>query len=294
MVDAIAQQEHTHHLYAESFQVSKDKDFLLISGPSKEELKLFAEIGLNGPDHFDLQWDFGHPASSDWNQAVIALLTHKLAELQQEEKWTTAPKSQAYWEETITQKFNCIRTIVSKAKLHLLDDDQSAETNHQVANRLVKEKDASLKKSRRDAHRMSKYKCRICVTKATSGLSEEGSENEDACAWRFLHDIVKMLGTDGMSSEESGEDDMESVFFTSVMPWQRDIARELRLINAKSCSLGSGMPSKGAKAAKHIKSTNVMLRKLVKALPPQLYNPEWLAMNQKMASEETFQWLDLM
>ncbi|KAG8212870.1 hypothetical protein J3R82DRAFT_11198, partial [Butyriboletus roseoflavus] len=68
---------------------------------------------------------------------------------------------------------------------------------------------------------------------------KEGSENEDARAWRFLHDTVKTLGTDGMSSEESGKDDMEPVFFTSVMPWQRDIARELRLIDARSCSLRS-------------------------------------------------------
>jgi hypothetical protein len=69
---------------------------------------LFTKTGSSGPDPFDLHWDFDHSASSDWNQMVISMLVCKLAELREEEKWTTAPKTHSYWVEAITQKCNCI------------------------------------------------------------------------------------------------------------------------------------------------------------------------------------------
>ena len=112
--------------------------------------------------------------------------------------------------------------------------------------------------------------------------------HEDERVWRFLHDVVKELGNDGMSSDENGEEDMQPVFFTSLMPWRRNMVRELKIID------GSRSPStKGAKAAKHIKSTNATSWKPVKGLPPQFYDAIWLFNNQRVASEETFQWLEL-
>ncbi|KAG6372665.1 hypothetical protein JVT61DRAFT_7421 [Boletus reticuloceps] len=272
--------EHVHHLFKEVFQISKDEDFLLATNPSPEDLKSFTETGLNGPDPFDLRWDFNHPASSDWNQVVIGMLACKLAGLREEEQWTTVPKSHAYWVEAITQKFNHIQTVVSKAKPRVLDG-HSTETHDQVNDRLVKAKEESLKKARQDA-------CRMVATQLASQISEETDINKDTCAWRFLYSVVRTLGSDGMSSDESGEDDMEPIFFTSLMPWRRDMAKELRIIDTTRSPT-----TKGVKAAKCIKSTNVMSRTPVKGLPTQFYEPVWLAQNQKMATEEFFEWLEL-
>lgn len=136
----------------------KDDDYLLATLPSEEDLKLFAETGSNGPDPFDLRWDFDHPASSDWNQVVIGILVLKLSELREEEQWTTAPKSHAYWVEAITQKFNRIRTVVSKARPRVLGG-HLPETDHQLADRLIRARDESLKKARRDARRVMVSEC---------------------------------------------------------------------------------------------------------------------------------------
>jgi hypothetical protein len=81
---------------------------------------------------------------------------------------------------------------------------------------------------------------------------------------------------------------MEPIFFTSLVPWQRDVGQELKIID----SLHSPT-TKGVKAAKCVKSTNVTSWTLVKGLPPPFYNSLWLEKNQKMASEDTFQWLEL-
>jgi hypothetical protein len=297
-------QEHVRHLFQEVFQMKKDKDFLLANGPSAEDLKLFTETGSSGPDPFDLCWDFDHSASSDWNQMVISMLVCKLAGLREEEKWTTAPKMHSYWVEAITQKFNHIRTVVSKAKPCILDS-LSAETNDQVAKRLVRAKEESQKKARWDSRRMlvsdrlipvvfamlnkiQKYKHRLQAITLASQVNEENGKNEDTHAWRFLCGVVQTLGSDGMSSDESGVDDMEPIFFTSLVPWRRDMGRELKIIDSSHSPT-----TKGAKAAKHVKSTNVTSRTLVKGLPPPFYNSLWLEKNQKMASKDTFQWLEL-
>ena len=48
---------------------------------SIEEVQSFSENLGPGPDPLDLRWDFRHPASSDWNQAVIAVLMEQLSEM---------------------------------------------------------------------------------------------------------------------------------------------------------------------------------------------------------------------
>lgn len=109
------------------------------------------------PNPSELCWDFNRPASSEWNQIVISLLMRKLAEMRESEQWTTAPRSIAYWEDAITQKFNRIRAVMSKAKPILLENC-TVETGHQVADRLVKAKEESLQKARRDSRRMAVFK----------------------------------------------------------------------------------------------------------------------------------------
>ncbi|KAG8212858.1 hypothetical protein J3R82DRAFT_11178, partial [Butyriboletus roseoflavus] len=54
---------------------------------------------------------------------------------------------------------------------------------------------------------------------------------EDAEVWTFLHNVVTSLGMEGMSSDESGENDMDSAFLTRTMPWQREVKREFKIID---------------------------------------------------------------
>ncbi|KAF9233651.1 hypothetical protein BU15DRAFT_66405 [Melanogaster broomeanus] len=127
--------EHVHDLFNDAFNVTKDEDYLLLHSPSKEDLAAFSGACSNGPSPTDLRWDFNHPPSLDWNQAVIHILMQKLVIMCKENEWTTAPRSDIYWEDAITQKFNRIRSL--------------------VAERLIRAKDESLKKARRDARRVA-------------------------------------------------------------------------------------------------------------------------------------------
>ena len=68
------------------------------------------------------------------------------------QRWTVEPRSDEYWIDKITEKFNRIKTGVNRAKSHVLDD-LSVETSADVAARLADERDKVLMKARRDMWR---------------------------------------------------------------------------------------------------------------------------------------------
>ena len=72
---------------------------------------------------------------------------HLLTDMRQ--KWTVEPRSDEYWIDKITEKFNQIKRRVNRAKSHILDD-LSIETSVDVAARLADERDKVLMKARRD------------------------------------------------------------------------------------------------------------------------------------------------
>lgn len=123
---------------------------LLVDGASSEEIKAYSQNHQGGPQPSDLRWDFNSSASSEWNKAVVSHSVQILKSMQKEEKWLTQAKSDQYWEDAISQKFNHLRSVHSKAKPRVRDDD-SIETEVEVAARLVRVKEESLKKARMDS-----------------------------------------------------------------------------------------------------------------------------------------------
>ncbi|KAI6017356.1 hypothetical protein BKA83DRAFT_4029954, partial [Pisolithus microcarpus] len=118
-----------------------------------------------------------------------------------------------YWVAKITQKFTRIKKRVERAKPRV-HDNLSVETGVEVATRLAHEKDEALKKARRDTWRRT-----------------EAKGDDDIVAWRFLNSLITTLGSDGMSSEDSNGEDTEAIFCTRMLPWRRDIVRELQIVD---------------------------------------------------------------
>lgn len=111
-----------------------------------------------------------------------------------------------------------------------------------------------------------KYCRHVGITKATAELKVEKDGN-DAPVWKFLLDIVTLLGSDGMSSDESGDENMEMVFHTRMMPWRRNITREVDIIDTQRTQDKDIFTSKGAKLAKHIRSGGTSSRRPAAGLP---------------------------
>jgi len=64
--------------------------------------------------------------------------------------------------------------------------------------------------------------------------TKQATNAEDAKAWASLANVLKRLGLDRMSSDESvADDDIHMIYRTKVMPWRRNIERELEIIDTQ-------------------------------------------------------------
>ena len=101
--------------------------------------------------------------------------------------------------------------------------------------------------------------------------------------------MVTTLGVDGMSSEESDEEDFTSVFCVRMMPWRRDLSHELQIIDSYS----KGDVLQGPKSARHIRGLTQLTHKAVEGLPKSLYDGDWLACHSGIASNTPFPWMNI-
>ncbi|KAI6011345.1 hypothetical protein EDC04DRAFT_2580541, partial [Pisolithus marmoratus] len=198
-------------LFGNVFSVTRDEDFLSHESPSHEVVMSFTEGDGPGPDPINLQWDFTGPVSSLWNQAVIEILLDKLHALCAEEKWTTKPRSDEYWKEAIKQKL--MHTKMDDLKTTRKDTRRVAVSRFSVlAGSILPD--------------VQKFRRRSTVTKSFL-CTEMARGTRDVELWQWLSDVVDHLGTDGMSSEDSEEEDMQTIFRVRGMPWRCDIDKEL-------------------------------------------------------------------
>ena len=122
---------------------------------------------------------------------------------------------------------------------------------------------------------------------------KEAKGNDDVVAWQFLNNVITTLSSDGMSSEDSEGEDTEPIFCTHILPWRRDIIKELNIIDQQRLRDSDIFSPRGAKAAKHIRNDNFSKsdRKAVKGLPCPFYDQNWLAQNKGMSSDVPFRWM---
>ena len=82
---------------------------------------------------------------------------------------------------------------------------------------------------------------------------KEEAEQDDTGIWKWLADVVRELGPDGTSSDESGmEDGIEEVYYTKVMPWRRELERELRITDEQQLVDTDLFAPRGSKPGKRI------------------------------------------
>ncbi|KAI6022120.1 hypothetical protein EDC04DRAFT_2900940 [Pisolithus marmoratus] len=283
----------------QQLQVDRESELLALNQKYETTLhklqesvtKAFIEGTGPGPGPSQLQWDFNNPALSAWNQAVISQLMCWLVEMQQ--KLTIETQSDQYWVHKITQKFTQIKKCVDRAKPHI-NNNLSVKTSADIAKRLVNEKDEALMKARRDMQRQTKYQHQKEIMENMVAV-KEAKGDDNVVAWQFLSSVIAMLGSDGMSSEDSDGEDTKTVYCTHMLPWRRDIVKELNLIDQQRLKDSSIFSPRGAKAVKHIRSDKFLQSewKPVKGLPCPFYDAGWLAWNKEMCSDVPFCWMTI-
>ena len=124
--------------------------------------------------------------------------------------------------------------------------------------------------------------------------------NDDLPSWKWLQHLIKTLGEDGMSSEESSvENSVMSILRVKNMNWQRNIEKELEIIDLQWVIDKDIFSPQGSRPLprKCALDNPVTSQDLVVGLPKVLYDGLWMSElngQQKESlkiSDEKFLWM---
>ncbi|KAF8576074.1 hypothetical protein K439DRAFT_1368176, partial [Ramaria rubella] len=147
----------------------------------------------NGPNLDELHLDMKGSLTSELNVKAISLLVEHLEAKCLE--FNLPERSQAYKIDLIKEKIKCLRVVWKDFQPKTTDTGEQ-ESPKALETRLLTK---------------HKYKRRLRIITQIIVLKSADSES-DLVIWEWLQRLVQLLGMDGMSSEESGEEgDLEDV-----------------------------------------------------------------------------------
>ena len=124
---------------------------------------------------------------------------------------------------------------------------------------------------------LQKHQC--CIKILTSIVRQKEKDNTgDLATWRWLLMLFQELGPDGMSSEDTSIEDLETIYQPRILPWRRNIDDWLTLIKRERKKVFQTIYSSAGHAPRMwIRSTinQISTREPPPGLPKALYDPEW-------------------
>jgi hypothetical protein len=111
---------------------------------------------------------------------------------------------------------------------------------------------------------------------------KESEGASDIPIWRWLRQLIKTLGEEGTSSDESEVDEQtgHTLYRVHKMPWRRNIDFEISMIDKLRFHDKDLFPKKGSKPQPRSRSDrnqDSSRKTPPKGLPKAVYNSEWLA-----------------
>lgn len=108
--------------------------------------------------------------------------------------------------------------------------------------------------------------------------SKEKNEKGDLAVWKWLLDLIQWYGAEGMSSDESSVEGMQTVYRVKILVWRRNIEEYLKLIDNQRMQIGQQMyHTSGKKPTPRIRTGDLLksTHDPVVGLPAELYDEEW-------------------
>ncbi|OBZ69945.1 hypothetical protein A0H81_10365 [Grifola frondosa] len=301
---------HVRSLFKDAYGISSDDDFLVHEPPSPRTVQAYSRSTGNGPTPEDLRLDTQGKLDSDWNQKLFHVLLQRLRQRRDEENWQLPQRSDAYFLDMIRDRAKRLRDVWRTSQPRATIDGHP-ETATQIEERMLLRTSTALKKARHRTRRHNfidassngkKYERRASIIGSVL-TAKKKEEADDVYIWEWLSSVLELLGEDGMSSEESGiEDIVNTVYRVKIMVWRRDIDRELQIIDRQRMIGTQAFSAQGSKPVPRIRSkTNpISDRAPVRGLPRAFYDDEWFQQQDEdyrsvtlTVSKEKFRWLDI-
>lgn len=124
-------------------------------------------------------------------------------------------------------------------------------------------------------------------------------------AWKWLDSLLELLGRDGMSSDESVDENgrhTEAIFRVKVMPWRSEMGEQLDFIDRERLQDEAILDGRGSKPIKRVRAADnpTTTRKVPMGKPKSIYNKDWYNGLEKRykqftlkVSNQEFEWVTL-
>jgi hypothetical protein len=130
---------------------------------------------------------------------------------------------------------------------------------------------------------------------------KESEHASDTPIWKWLRQLMKTLGEEGTSSDESEVDEQTgfTIYNVRKVPWRRNIDFEISMIDKLRFNDKELFSNRGSKPSPRTRSNRNQnsSRMPPKGLPKAVYNSEWIANRRDKRklgiSKEPFEWMSL-
>jgi hypothetical protein len=134
----------------------------------------------------------------------------------------------------------------------------------------------------------------------------ENEDRKDLPAWQWLQRMIVHLDKDGMSSDESEDEEkgpksFRVEFKVKNMPWRRDITKELAIVDAERMTDRDVYHPQGSKPAPRVRLRDAPItsRHAPCGLPRSLYDDNWLeaqlpaTQRELRIAKRDFEWVNI-
>ncbi|KAI6138673.1 hypothetical protein EDD17DRAFT_1516851 [Pisolithus thermaeus] len=221
------------HLFKEKLGITQDIDFITHVPANAGDVRAYEYEDGPSPDTDNVAFDLTQNHSSPWNSFILSFLLREFQARCTQEAWPIR-KDDDYIEEVLHERYKRLRTLWRNARPKLMAKGLIEMPAEQEA-RLVEE------------NLIQKYHRRKTVLDRIVTMKSEVPD-DDLHSWQWLQRLIKSLGEHGMSSEESSvENGIENVLRVKKMEWQKNIDKELEIIDLQRILDKDIFCSQGAK-----------------------------------------------
>ena len=215
--------------------IQKDKDIVRKMPPSIEEVEAFAEETGPGPELVTMRLSFDVPARHAWN---ADLAEQFVGEFMKHRKIESDEETLVY--ELFTARFNSLKQRYNEWQLKMGEDTvqhaQRVKEMHKEERRMrrrdTRRNNVSYISILRNTRRLTFFWIQLFADHLQMALDNRGVDEIADPVWDFLYAATRLLRSEGMSSDESGQEGSGPPYYIKTRDWRsEDLIPYLQMID---------------------------------------------------------------
>jgi hypothetical protein len=139
------------------------------------------------------------------------------------------------------------------------------------------------------------------VERVISVKAADKDQDGDLHVWKWLLELLKRYGSDGMSSDDTDTGDIGTIYRVKILVWRRNVDKYVQMIDNERKMSADLFAASGAKPVTRVRSPEnpESERQPPTELPAALFDPDWLEVVNEdyrritlTVSEEEFHWIE--